>query len=173
MCIFNQFRLNMSPYCMSGDWFCIIFSFTFSQSLSFSLLPSLQLLWTLVVATFLKKVLVTLWDFKVYTCMYMARISLLPMSVCSAIPVHTSLHFKTYFTALQRILQHEVHSTSLEVLHFTWSIILFKWYPLCTAGLYSAHEVLTADTLQIYNSVKCMKWHFFLAPLSRGRGDFS
>ncbi len=48
--------------------------------------------------------------------------------------VYTSLHFKTYFTALQRILTHEVHSTSL---------------PLCTAGLSSAHEVLTADTLQI------------------------
>ncbi len=30
--------------------------------------------------------------------------------------------------------------------------ILFKWYPLCTAGLSSAHEVLTADTLQIYCS---------------------
>ena len=38
-------------------------------------------------------------------------------SQCSE--VCTSLHFKTYFTALQRILQHEVHSTSLEVLHFT------------------------------------------------------
>ncbi len=37
--------------------------------------------------------------------------------------VCTSLHFKTYFTALHRILQHEVRSTSLEVLHFTWSIM--------------------------------------------------
>ncbi len=45
------------------------------------------------------------------------------MSVCSAITVQRSMHFKTYFTALQRILQHEVHSTSLKVLHFTWSIM--------------------------------------------------
>ena len=29
---------------------------------------------------------------------------------------------------------------------------IFKWYPLCTAGLSSACEVQTADTLQIYCS---------------------
>ncbi len=38
---------------------------------------------------------------------------------------HTSLHFKGYFSTK---------------------------YPLCTAGLSSAHEVLTADALQIYCS---------------------
>ncbi len=50
--------------------------------------------------------------------------------------VCTSLHFETHFTALRRILQHEVHSTSLEVLHFTRSI----------------SKYCTADTLQIYCS---------------------
>ncbi len=38
-------------------------------------------------------------------------------------------------------------------LHFlTCPSILFKWYPLCTAGLSSAYEVLTADARQIYCS---------------------
>ncbi len=51
------------------------------------------------------------------------------------------------------------------VVHFPWEYMrvkciykksdqsqskLIQWYPLCTAGLSSAHEVLTADTLQIY-----------------------
>ncbi len=43
--------------------------------------------------------------------------------------VCTSLHLKGYF-----------------------STKYIKWYPLCTAGLSSAHEVLTADALQIYCS---------------------
>ncbi len=42
--------------------------------------------------------------------------------------VCSSLHFKPHFTALQGLLHHEVHSTSLEVLHFTWSIM----YWTCT-----------------------------------------
>ncbi len=60
------------------------------------------------------------------------------MSVCSAIPVQRSMHF----AALQNILPCTSEDTSPRS----------TWYPLCTAGLSSAHEVLTADTLQIYCS---------------------
>ncbi len=52
--------------------------------------------------------------------------------------VSTAMHCKIFFFTLQIFL--------------TCPSILFKWYTLCTAGLSSAHEVLTADTLQIYCS---------------------